>query len=372
MKIVLYNENSLTKLLNTIHTSTKSITKKYTSEELKNIKNLDFYFLLGIENYRDKEIPRNVLDFCYRKSIMRYHPDKKIKRCDYDNSFNNERFTDEKFTDENFGREIFLAIRKAHDVLKDVFLKKKYDQYFMEDLKFNDLKREVDEFKIYRDEIVRKIIENRDDDNDEEKDEYNNDIYMDEYNKDGEKNENNKYKNNNDDKYKNNQIDEKIINLIKNSPEYKKILFEFFEIFGKRFKSLYKFSVKSPIFLESDKINDFYTFWRKFESKRNFDFYDLIDGNEVNLNVQKKIKNDYLNEVRDLVEICRKCDPRIDENLFKRNHKDSNGWTDDDIQKLKKYGKMYSKNKKINVFMVSKKLNKDLKDVMEKIKELKL
>jgi len=123
--------------------TTRDIKSKYTDQQLIDFFNLDLYFILNLDGIRDYkvndyiktitieenktekvknstktndgcfddlkiEIPTNLVQFNYRKRILKYHPD-----ISKDNT------------------NIFLAIKKAYSVFNDSFWKKKYDQYFI-------------------------------------------------------------------------------------------------------------------------------------------------------------------------------------------------------------------------------------------------
>lgn len=261
--IIPYKPTKLSEILKEIYESEREILSKYKLSQLKDIKNLDYYFLLDLESYRRKPIPPEIVKYSFKRKIMKYHPDR------------------------NGSNEIYLALKMACDVLSDNFLKLKYDQYFMNPINVEDREYSTDEF---------------------------------------------------------------------------------FKIFNEKFKELERFSEKKVVEI-SDDLNKFYGFWRNFESNRNFEFLDLVENKEVDFKNIKKMKNEHFREIRNLVEICNKRDPRI---VRVKSKFVDEKWNDEDISNLKRVAKSCMKNNKVNCLLVAKKLNRNLNEVIQKINQMRL
>lgn len=222
----------------------KDILNKYKPEQLTNLKNIDLYFLLDLQDYKRIEIPSSLLTRKYKERIMKYHPN-------------------------YFDDRIFMALRNAQEILKDHFWKKKYDEFFVEEMNIED--------KVYGPDI-------------------------------------------------------------------------FFTTFDLFFKRMSIFSKYKPIpelgnmKTDKNKIQDFYKFWRNFESNRNFDFigynpnyFKMSDYEKSEHDMKyKKEKKDLFNEhvlyVRKVAQICQKNDPRIErEKIYVNPKLLVNGWTENDI-----------------------------------------
>ncbi|EOB14421.1 Zuotin [Nosema bombycis CQ1] len=85
----------------------RNIIKLYSVEDLKCISKVDLYLLMDLDQYRDKDIPNNVLNHVYKQKKRQYHPD--ISRGP---------------------REAYLLVEKARDILGDKRLRKIYDSSF--------------------------------------------------------------------------------------------------------------------------------------------------------------------------------------------------------------------------------------------------
>lgn len=220
------------------------ILRKYNLKDLENIRKLDLYFLLDIPEYRFKKIPEKILLKKHRERMFRYKPSK----------------TDQR---------IFFAFKKAFDILKDPFWKRKYDQFFVEEIQIED--------KIYKENI-------------------------------------------------------------------------FFETFDPIFKNYSIFSKFQPTPNLGDKnyskleIQNFYKFWKNFESTRTFEFISYIpnynslderakEQHEQNFRREKKdLFNSHVLEVRNIAKICERNDPRIEREKISVNPKLLiNNWTENDI-----------------------------------------
>lgn len=86
---------------------------RYTPAQLTDILAVDLYFLLNVQEYRRIPIPSNVLFLRYRERIVRYHP-----------NYHDDR--------------VFMAIRNGYEILKSTFWKKKYDDYFVDEICVED------------------------------------------------------------------------------------------------------------------------------------------------------------------------------------------------------------------------------------------
>ncbi|XP_029157263.1 zuotin-like [Nylanderia fulva] len=136
---------------------------------------------------------------------------------------------------------------------------------------------------------------------------------------------------------------------------------EFFRIFGPVFKRNSKFSVKGPIPHLGDmnstleEIEDFYKFWRSFESWRSFEFLDEEDTEGLsrsdkryvekkNKNRKDKLKREDTLRIKALVEMSIKRDPRLSKSKKSGSKQEgslkmdpkllSNRWNEEDIQRL--------------------------------------
>ncbi|EPR78822.1 Zuotin [Spraguea lophii 42_110] len=254
---------------------------KYAEEDFIDWKKLDLYFILGVDSFRNMELPTNVLLHMYKKRIKGYHPDKR-----------------------KVSMNVFFSIQNAYKVLSDKYWKLKYDQYFLEDLEIKD--------KEYSEE-------------------------------------------------------------------------EFYELFGKYFTDLSKFSVKeAPKFvIEStiEEINHFYSFYKNFQSTRSFEFltYEETENKE---NKQKNIKYDELVEIKKIVEIAKRRDPRIikynKENgiVNKLQELTVDGWTETDIKTFKKIVQNSSIKNRVNWPVVLKKFKTEdnrkltIKELMDKYNQI--
>ncbi|KAM0677844.1 DnaJ (Hsp40) [Binucleata daphniae] len=125
MKIVLYKklEGKLKELEDKYHYS-RLITTRYTNEQLCDWKNVDLYFIMGIDSLKEQRILDDaMLTEQYKKLIIRYHPD--TTKC---------------------SREVFLIIQKAYNTLRDPIKRHKYDSFILDETIPEDKEYEEDEF----------------------------------------------------------------------------------------------------------------------------------------------------------------------------------------------------------------------------------
>lgn len=100
-----------------------NILTRYTVEDLKDWKKVDFYFLFNIEFLRHTKIEPSVLLFVYKKQVMKYHPDRG-----------------------EYPKEIFLLLQRAFKILSEPVLRKRYDSLQLDESIPEDRIYEMDEF----------------------------------------------------------------------------------------------------------------------------------------------------------------------------------------------------------------------------------
>lgn len=101
----------------------RDICNRYTLEELLDWKNLDLYFILGLDCMRDCDIPFSVLKFVYHKQTMKYHPDAS-----------------------KYPQEALFAVQKSYKILSDPVQRRKYDSIHLDESIPEDREYEAKEF----------------------------------------------------------------------------------------------------------------------------------------------------------------------------------------------------------------------------------
>lgn len=114
MKLTLHEDHvRLVKELQEQQKKETDILSRYTPADLKSFLHVDLYFLLNVQEYRRKKLPQNILFQRYRERIARYHP-----------NYHDDR--------------IFMGLQDGYEILKSTFWKKKYDEYFVEEIAVAD------------------------------------------------------------------------------------------------------------------------------------------------------------------------------------------------------------------------------------------
>ncbi|KCZ79606.1 hypothetical protein H312_03001 [Anncaliia algerae PRA339] len=101
----------------------RNICNRYTIEELKNWRNIDLYFVLGLDSFKDKTIPADVLTFVYKKQLKKYHPDT-----------------------EGSPQEALFAVQNAYRTLVDPERRMKYDSVYFDESIPEDKRYTLEEF----------------------------------------------------------------------------------------------------------------------------------------------------------------------------------------------------------------------------------
>jgi DnaJ homolog subfamily C member 2 len=163
---------------------------------------------------------------------------------------------------------------------------------------------------------------------------------------------------------------------------------EFIETFQKCFDEYARFSTDRNVKRLTDNPDEFYEFWRNYKSTRiyipideyiNLSQDDRLSYTRTNADKILKLKNEDVLQLRELVNICYKRDPRIrsiSDQLNDMRLEKANEWSPSEISVLKRFINLFGKAKKNKWEIITDKLvqntkiKRSVKDVIKKGEEI--